>query len=63
MRSLISILLGVIVAVLVALGVTYVIDNTEIPDWIDYLVWIVVIIALLLWSFPAYLGGGPRRTV
>lgn len=61
MRSLLAVVLGAIVAVLIALGVTAIIDHTKIPDWIDYLVWLAALVGWIVWSFPAYFGGGPRR--
>lgn len=55
MRPILSVLLGAVVAVLVALGVVAVIDHTAISDWLDYVVWVAALAAWLVWSFPAYL--------
>lgn len=57
MRSLLAVILGAVVAALLAWLATVVIDHTALPDWLDIVAWVVALVAWLVWSFPAYLGG------
>lgn len=56
MRSLLALVLGAVVAVLVAWLAIVLIDNTRLPNWLDIVVVIVAVIAWLVWAFPRYLG-------
>lgn len=54
MRPLLAIVLGAIVAALLAWLATVVIDHTSAPSWLDTVAWVVAIVAVIVWSFPRY---------
>jgi hypothetical protein len=54
MRSLLALLVGGVVAVVLAYLATVVIDHTKIPDWLDLVAWLVALVVWLIWAFPAY---------
>jgi hypothetical protein len=53
--------LGAVVAALLAWLATVLIDHTALPNWLDYFAWGLALVGWIVWSFPTYLGGGPRR--
>lgn len=54
MRPLLAIVIGTIVAALLAYLATVVIDHSSLPGWLDTVAWIVALVALIIWSFPRY---------
>jgi hypothetical protein len=54
MRPILAVVLGAIVAALLAWLATVVIANTSLPSWLDIVAWVVALVAWLFWSFPRY---------
>lgn len=55
MRSIPALILGGVVAVLLAWLANVLIDHTTAPQWLGVVAWVVAVVLWLIWAFPKYL--------
>lgn len=61
MRSIITIVIGLFVALLVAFLLTVIADAIpRVPGWVDTIIWVAAILAWLAWAFGGFVD---RRVV
>lgn len=54
MRPILAVVIGAVIAALLAWLACYVFEHTELPDWLCTVGWVVALVAWLVWSFPRY---------